>query len=316
MKNMILAVTLTAVSLTTYAGTKIDQVLDVSKTADVSIHDQHGNIKVKAWDKGKVKVSGELSRRARDFTFESHGNTVTFDVIYDDKWDWNRKSANEDNSNLVFYVPRGSELQVNSITGDISVTGVEAGANIETVNGAITAEKLKDRVRLQSVNGNISAANNQGKIDIETVNGAVSDKGSSGTLRLRTVQGNVTCKSTYLDVAVEIVNGNLLLDLDKIDELVVESVNGRVDVALDLNRKGDVSVSGVNGTINLDFNKAVDAEFEIDTAVGGSITNKLTDDQAEKQKFLPGSSLGFSTGDGSGDVEVTTVNGNVKVGYR
>ena len=44
--------------------------------------------------------------------------------------------------------------------------------------------------------------------------------------------------------------------------------------------------------------------------------DNLSANQAEKQKFLPGSSLGFTTGDGSGDVEVTTVNGNVSVGYR
>ena len=93
-------------------------------------------------------------------------------------------------------------------------------------------------------------------------------------------------------------------------------MNGKIRASLALNPQGDVSVSNVNGQIELLFDKKISADFEIDSFVGGSIVNKLSDDKAEKQKFGPGRKLSFSVNGGSAEVEVNTVGGKIKLGHR
>lgn len=316
MKNIILLVLLFAFSSTLNAGEQIYKTLDVSATVDIKIEDPNSRIEVIAWNKRKVKVSGKISDRAKGYTFEKHGNNVIFTVEYKGKEDWRDKLAGKDNSKLKFHVPAKARLQVSNVNGYIEVIGIEGGTSIESINGDIAAEKLKQRISLETINGSITTDNIHGKISIETINGSVKDNHSSGELSISSVQGDISSDSHYSNVEIEIVNGDLDLDMDEIDELSIDSVNGKIAASLHLNKKGEVSVSNVNGSINLAFNKDVSADFQIDAFVGGHIINKLTSDQAEKQKFGPGRSMHFSKDGGSARVSVNTVSGKVKISAK
>jgi DUF4097 and DUF4098 domain-containing protein YvlB len=316
MKNLTLSILILVFSISAQAGEKIDKSLAVAATADVSIEDIHAQIEILSWNKAMVKVTGNISSRASGYKFEKSGNNVVFEVKYDDHTGWRDSDKLKDPSKLKFYVPVKSRLETSNVSGDITVTGIEGGTSIESVSGNINAEKLKHRISLETVNGSITTKNLEGKIEIETVNGNITDKNSSGELELEAVQGDISSDSRCTSIEIEIVNGNLDLQLDKIDELSIESVNGKVSAAMHLNKKGEVSVSNVNGNIELLFNKNVSADFELAAFVGGSIVNKLTADQAEKKKFQPGRSLSFSKDGGSGRVEVNTVSGKVQVGPR
>ena len=316
MKNIQLLILLLAFSVSAQAGEKVDKTLDVSATADITIEDPNSRIEIHAWDKNKVKVTGEISDQAKGYTFEKQGDNIIFAVEYEGRMDWNDSDKAKDSSKLIFYVPIKSRLEISNVNGDIDVTGIEGGTSVESVNGNIAVEKLKQRITLETINGNIVTNEIEGKINMETINGNVTDKDSSGTLKVSTVQGNIKSTSRYSIVEIEIVNGGLELQLDKIDELSIDSVNGKVDAAMDLNSKGEVSVSNVNGSIDLKFNQDVSADFQVDVAVSGAIINKLTTDKAEKQVYGPGSNLNFSKNGGSGRVEVSTVSGKVQISAR
>ena len=316
MKLLTFSILIIAVPGLLDAGELIDKTLDVSATPNITIEDPHSRIEIHGWDKNRVKVTGEISAQAKGYTFEKQGNNVVFEVEYKGKMGWSERFKGKDTSKLKFYVPVKSRMDVSNIRGDINVTGIEGGTSVESVNGSISVEKLKQRINLETINGSITTKNIDGKVNIETINGNVNDKGSAGQLSISTVQGNITSHSRYSSVEIEVVNGNLDLQLDKIDELDIESVNGNIEASIDLNRKGEVSVSNVNGRINLQFNKDVSAEFQLEAFVGGAIVNNLTKDKAEKQKFGPGSSMNFSKDGGSGRVSVNTVSGKVKISAR
>lgn len=316
MKNIQLLILLLAFSVSAQAGEKVDKTLDVSATADITIEDPNSRIEIHAWDKNKVKVTGEISDQADSYTFEKHGDNVSFEVEYKDKKSWSEKFKGKDSSKLNFYVPVKSRVKLSNVNGDLDVSGIQGGTSVESVNGNITAEKLQQRITLETINGNIVTNEIEGKINMETINGNVTDKDSSGTLKVSTVQGNIKSTSRYSIVEIEIVNGGLELQLDKIDELNIDSVNGKVDAAMDLNSKGEVSVSNVNGSIDLKFNQDVSADFQVDVAVSGAIVNKLTSDKAEKQEYGPGSNLHFSKNGGSARVDVSTVSGKVQISAR
>ncbi len=316
MKFLTISILLLAFPGLVQAGEKVDKTLDVSATADVRIEDPHGQIEIHSWNKNRVKVSGEISDQAKGYTFEKQGNKVVFEVEYDHETGWSEHLKGRDSSKLKFYVPVKSHMDVSNINGDIRLTGVEGGTVVESINGNIEAEKLKQRISLETINGGITTSNIDGRIDIETINGNINDRKSSGELNISSVQGNVISESSYSSVDIEIVNGDLELQLDKLDELSIDSVNGRIDTSMHLNKNGNVAVTNVNGRINLLFNKDVSADFEINTFVGGDIINKLTNDKAEKQKFVPGRTMHFSKDGGSGRVSIDTVSGKIRIGAR
>lgn len=316
MKLLTLSILLFAFPGLLDAGELIDKTLDVSATADITIEDTHSAIEIHGWDKNSMKVTGEISDQAKGYTFEKQGNHMVFEVQYGGKMGWSERFRGKDNSSLKFYVPVKSRMNVSNVNGEIDVTGIEGGTSVESVNGNINVEKLKQRISLETINGNITTKNIDGKVNIETINGNVKDRGSSGDLSISTVQGNITSNSRYTSVEIEIVNGNLELQLDKIDELNIESVNGKVDASMHLNKRGEVSVSNVNGSIDLRFNKDVSADFQLEAFVGGAIVNKLTNDKADKRKFGLGSSMHFSKNGGSGRVSVNTVSGKVRISAR
>jgi DUF4097 and DUF4098 domain-containing protein YvlB len=299
MKNTLTFILLLAFSSSPAAGELIDRTLDVSASPDISIEDPNGRIEVHAWDKNTVKVSGELSAQALGYTFEKRGDNVDFEVDYESKTNWMEKNKAKDGSELKFYVPRKSRVEVSNINGAIDVIDVEGGTSVESINGDIVVKKLKQKINLETINGSISTNNIDGRVNIETINGNVKDKKSSGQLSISTVQGSITSTSRYTSIEIEIVNGDIDLNLDKIDELSIDSVNGNV-----------------NGSVILEFNKNVSADFRVDAFVGGTIVNKLSNATADKQKFGLGSSLHFSKNGGSARVSVNTVNGKIQLDSR
>ena len=314
--STLLIVLLVLLPTSVYAGEKIELSLEVAADANINIEDPQSRIEIVGWKKNSVKVVGEISDKASDYSFEKSGNGAIFEVEYANGEAFDRKLGLEQHSQLKFYVPLNSQLQVSNINGEIQVSDIKGGTSLETINASISVEKLSGRISVETINGDIRAKDNQGRINIETINGKFMDEGSSGELDLSTVQGNVNVSADYKQLEIEVVNGDLDLELAKVDELNIDSVNGKIRAMLSLNRQGDLSVSNVNGQIELLFDKNISAEFEIDSFVGGSIVNKLSEDKALKKKFGPGRNLSFSLRDGSGQVEVNTVGGKIKLGHR
>ncbi|NKB37342.1 MAG: hypothetical protein GKR93_09260 [Gammaproteobacteria bacterium] len=313
MKKILFTLLIVSLSSFLHADEKVNLSLEVAENANINIQDPHSQIEILSWEKNSMQISGEISDEASDFSFEKSGNGAIFEVEYANQKNWKEILDAGSRSRLRIYVPINSFVEVSNITGAIKVSGVKGGTSVESISASVLIEQLADRIGVETINGNIESNNNHGRLDIETVNGNFTDQSSSGELKVSTVQGNINSTSKFAMVEVEVVNGNLDLQLDKVDELAIDSVNGRVSASMSLNKKGDVTISNVNGKINLVFNKDVSAEFEIQTYVGGTIVNKLTEDKAKKEEFGPGRSLSFTTADGSAQVEVSTVGGKVSL---
>jgi DUF4097 and DUF4098 domain-containing protein YvlB len=104
--------------------------------------------------------------------------------------------------------------------------------------------------------------------------------------------------------------------LDQVSELDLSSVNGSIEVNMTLIENGDVEISTVGGRVELTLQQEVSARFDIEGHAGGRFINKLTDDKMQKAKYGPRRWLEFSTGNGSANVEISTVHGRIELGRR
>lgn len=110
--------------------------------------------------------------------------------------------------------------------------------------------------KINTVNANITVTGVQGAVNLDTVNGSIQATGLRGDARLDSVNGNLSAKFGSLDkvqnVKLESVNGRAEITLPKGASATIStrSVNGstHVDQAIKLDKSGRLGVSGQIGT--------------------------------------------------------------------
>jgi DUF4097 and DUF4098 domain-containing protein YvlB len=304
---------LCCMSLSLFAGEKVDQTIKAAKDGYVEIEHINGYADIKAWDKPEVRVVGELGDRTKKFVFERDGNEIVIKVKVKNGNNWGSWGS-DDGDELEIFVPKGSKLNYSSVNANVEGAGIDGGAHFDTVNGSIEVKDLAGRIRLESVNGNINASKLKGDVKIETVNGEIRSSSNSGKEdRYESVNGDIVITSSSSEIRAETVNGDIELELSEIKHLNLDTVNGSIEAKLDLQKDGDVRASSVGGSVALYFQKDVSARFDIRGHAGGKIVNKLSDDKMQKAKYGPSRWLEFSLNDGHGKVNVSTVSGRVRL---
>ena len=223
---------------------------------------------------------------------------------------WN----NGDGSRLTIYMPKSSELEFAGVNVTVSAKELEAGAEIDTVNGDITVQKISGNMSFETVNGDVNAHDLNGDIRFETVNGEINDKNSQGALRFTAVNGDIKSKTKAQDVRLENVNGDIDVAFDAIKKLRINTVNGEAEVHINkLLADANIRFESVSGDAEFYFPADVSAKFEIEAHANGKIVNELSDDRATKAKYGPSSDLEFSINGGDADIEMDTISGRIEL---
>lgn len=312
MKSWIVTTALVFTTMGAVAGERVDENMKVDKDVYVDIEHTNGDAKVFGWDKNEVQVRGELDDKAKEFIFEKRGGTVIIHVKMEKSRSWGSNKYKGDD--LEIFVPMGARVEYTSVNADVQFRFLNAGLKAETVNGDIDARDIVGRIRLETVNGGIDARSLDGDLSFETVNGEINDEKSSGSeATYASVNGEIMVNSSVPEVMAESVNGDLELKLGMVQKIEMTTVNGTIDVHMDLMEGGTVEGSNVSGRINLSLQNDVSAEFDIDSHAGGRLVNNLTDDDVRKAKYGPGRWLDFTTRGGKGKVELSTVSGRIEL---
>ncbi|MFC3095216.1 hypothetical protein DRW07_15275 [Alteromonas sediminis] len=318
MKNVIISLSMVGLALSSsaaFAQQAVNESMSASANGYVHIEHMNGKAKIIGWDKNEVTVTGEVGEKTEEFIFEKRGDEIRIEVEVKSKgWGgWGNWSSDE-GDDLTIYVPSASSINYESINARVSLEQLSGGIQVEVVNGHVDADTISGRMRFESVNGNIDVENVEGDLSVETVNGDIrGEQSGNGDLNLDTVNGNIRFTSQSEDVRAESVNGGIELKLATVRDLDITTVNGGIEVGMMLHKEGDVQASSVGGRIEMTFQKDVNARFDIEGHAGGKIVNRITSDEMQKAKYGPRRWLNFSTGSGSAQVEISTVNGRVEL---
>ncbi|MGJ8482541.1 DUF4097 family beta strand repeat-containing protein [Pseudoalteromonas sp. SYSU M81236] len=307
----LLALTLGLLPLMAMAGQTINEQIDVPVNKRIFIENQRGDVRIEGWDKPQLKIEGELDDKAEGYRLEVEGSRVEFIVkMPRNLRGWN----NGDGSRLTIYMPKSSELEFAGVNVTVSAKELEAGAEIDTVNGDITVQKISGNMSFETVNGDVNAHDLNGDIRFETVNGEINDKNSQGSLRFTAVNGDIKSKTKAQDVRLENVNGDIDFAFDAIKKLRINTVNGEAEVHINkLLADANIRFESVSGDAEFYFPADVSAKFEIEAHANGKIVNELSDDRATKAKYGPSSDLEFSINGGDADIEMDTISGRIEL---
>ncbi len=305
---------------TAAAGEAISETREVRPDAVISIELLNGEISISGHDENLFSIEGELNDAAEGFTLTNSNGNIHFEeeIERKNRWFWGDGWNSRDGhagATLEIRVPRNSVLRFDGVNTNLDLIGLTGNTDVEVVNGMIVASDLSGVVRLQSVNGAIDTRALSGRISLETVNGSIDDRGSSGPrASFSAVNRSIRSDSLSPQVSASNVNGRIELDLNRIDELDVSMVGGNLDIFAFMNDLAHIEISSVGGSIDLNLPLTTSASFHVSTAVGGRIRNELSDDEPEqKRRYVNSRQLDFTLNGGSGDVNISTVSGNITV---
>ena len=271
------------------ADSEVNESGPASAKGLVYIENLAGSIKVKGWDNNEIEVTGTLDEKAKELNFETGGSKCIVEVIYP------RRVKNiEEGSHLVIMVPRGSSLEIECVSADIEVSGVEGDVQAETVSGDV------------EIVGPCRSAN------VDVISGDVTVENSGDSVEIECISGRVRVTGRKAGVSVESVSGDVYLDFEVFRNLAVESVSGSIEVSGDLDSSGSFNLDVHSGSITLTVPSDVSADFEANT-FNGDIETDFGHAGSRTSKYLPGQELDFSVGGGGADVEINTFSGNINI---
>ncbi|KRG70139.1 DUF4097 family beta strand repeat-containing protein [Pseudoxanthomonas dokdonensis] len=284
---------LLSTSVTAYAQTAIDQSHPLAADGRLDINNVKGSIQVTAWDRNEVKISGTLGQGVEKLSVEGSPEHLEIRVVYPRGSGWGGSHGGP--TDLKLMVPLRAELDVESVSADVDVTGVAPRQiSIESVSGAITAIGAPQRADLQSVSGDISATLNSRDVDLQTVSGRLDLRGRlSGDVSAETVSGDI----------------NVAVNGEQVTDLSTNTVSGDAEVHTDLASKGEIHMESVSGNLLLVVPRTLSARVSGESFSGDLKAPGVT----IKKERGPGSSFSTRYGAADGEVTLETFSGDAEL---
>jgi DUF4097 and DUF4098 domain-containing protein YvlB len=267
-----------------------DQQVAADPHGIVEVSNFAGRIEVSGWDQPQVSVHSSLSGDFINVEVSgSHGHTsITVHVQ-----SFHHTGGEAD---LRIKIPRGSELDVTSVSADIVANGVLGMQRLKTVSGRIRADFAAADVEAKTVSG-----------DVE-LQGA----GKPAGLHLSSISGSLRLEHGAGDVEATTVSGDLNLQLDPGRSVRTRTTSGRTVIQGSLAKDTDLDSQSVAGDIRLHASTQNGFEFELST-FSGSIHNCFSQESERTSRYGPGERLNGTRGKGNGHVRMKTMSGQIDI---
>lgn len=290
MMKKLLIFALACLVFTSAFAEEVDRTIDAASDGHVDVSNIAGSVTVHGWTRNSVEVTGTLGRNVEELIVERDGDKILVKVKVP------RNGGRGIESDLRISIPENSSLDVGAVSADIDVTDVKGEQSLHTVSGDVTTEYTGSDLSAESVSGDVEITGNgaEGEVDASTV---------SGDVTLFRVSGEVEASS---------VSGDVIVDEGSFERADLNTVNGEIIFQGELQKGGKLAIETVNGSVDIDFVGEVSARFSVDTFNGG-IKNCFGPKAERTSKYAPGWELEFKEGDGSGRVDVSTMNGRVSI---
>lgn len=135
--------------------------------------------------------------------------------------------------NFVIQTPAEASVEVQSMIGDISVSGISGKHFLQNHEGDIDLWRVNGETRVSSTAGNLTVSENVGTLFMKTVTGDVLVERSRGEIRLKTIEGNVEANEISGTLVASTVTGNIFSDFTEVSEgIFMETTTGSIDLII------------------------------------------------------------------------------------
>ena len=255
-KTMILVLAI-LMALPAVAGrVEVNETRKASPDGEVSVELLAGTVKVIGWDRGEVQITGSIDDDFEELEIDSDEGEISIEVDIDDDDDHRHIGRGAE---LTIHVPRGSQVEVEAISVDITVDGITGEVDIEAISGEIECRGGMQEISIECVSGDILVETSAAlkRADIETVSGSIELSGalSSGArISVESVNGNVVLRlpsNTSAEFEISTFNGSIRNDFGPQAEKTSKYLPSS-ELSFSIGSgSARVSVEAFNGTVRL-----------------------------------------------------------------
>jgi hypothetical protein len=239
----------------------------------VMISNIAGDIMVRTWDKGEVKIDAVKKSRASSLDkAKENAGKVTIEVTKADnavrikvKYPEGHHENLNVSINFELMIPAKGSLDANSISGDVKVEKIGGALKAGTVSGNVTALGAAKGVDANSVSGDVTVSDVNGDAYLKTVSGTVKAERVMGSISAETVSGDVEMMniSEAKTVSGKALSGNVTYKgkLNKEGRYTFNAHSGDVDVTIPADSAFEFSGETFSGDISTDFKVEVSGKM-------------------------------------------------------
>ncbi|HDL03611.1 MAG: hypothetical protein DRP46_10655 [Candidatus Zixiibacteriota bacterium] len=208
---------------------------------------------------------------------------------------WSRLFGSGEDSfgsvDFVITVPQNCRVNVDNLSGSITVSGVHAPVNVTGTDEEIRLDDIHADAVINSMSSDINLTGITGRVDITTggsniefnsITGAIDIHSTSGLKKGSYISGPVTISQTsgavevtYLigDLQLRSTSGNVSVEQEE-GAVSIQTHTGDVDIKTELNSSRDYYVETSTGSINFSVPETSSGNIRIETT-SGEINTKL-----------------------------------------
>jgi hypothetical protein len=201
---------------------------------------------------------------------------------------------------LMVSVPPDATVLARSVSGLVTLTGVEGEARLETVSGNVEAHRALNLAMAKSVSGDVT----------------VRDVASAGILILGNVSGAVVAtgvRARGLEAAS--VSGSLRLDGIAAQRVLAKAVSGDIDFGGALLAGGRFEFTSHSGDVRLRLPAAASFDLQADT-YSGRLTSDFPVTLQSSRAGRSSRAIRGVAGDGAAQLIVRSFSGDVTIGRQ
>jgi hypothetical protein len=209
--------------------------MQVARNARIAVSSRMVNVHITGVDGDTLEATATGDEGAYAVKAQTSGEEGSPKILIYVPQTLGRHSGRE--INLTIKLPRYAIIDaVESMTGDIEVSGIDAPVAVNTSNGAITV------VRVAS----LKATTRHGEITAREIKGDATVRSTNGDLTFENIGGAIDAAATNGSLNVRNAAGDLRANLT-VGEVVAECVKGRAEVNT---VSGTIQLAGVGGDVD------------------------------------------------------------------
>ena len=247
----------------------------------IRIHNMVGSVRVRAWDRDSIAVTGTVSETKLD-RFEIHSTPAGAKLGI---WDTSNEGLGP--SHLQVLVPLRSTVWIKTASATIDVTGVQGGLD------------------LYSVSGDIAIAGTPREVYAESMGGRITVSAETRSARIKTGSGAISLAGSLVDVTATTVSGPVEIDGQRIERGRIESVDGHITWRGAFMNRASLDFTSHAGPIEFVLDAGASASFTVST-FEGRLDDRWGLRVQEGGSKLKGRELRFAIGTGNATVLART----------
>ncbi|MFB0565103.1 MAG: DUF4097 domain-containing protein [Candidatus Aminicenantaceae bacterium] len=271
---------------------KFAKTESLARDGKIVLKNVSGNIEVKSWDKGEVKIDAlKVSKASSLEKAKENAQKITIEVNkegdilrIETKYPKTKLKSLSVSIHYQLMIPDKASPKIRSVSGDVSLENIGGEVEVSVVSGDVVLIGAGMGVECKAVSGDLKLKDITGDAYLNTVSGNITLDKLRGSIEAETVSGKVELSevSEAKVVRGKTLSGSIIYDgkINPEGKYTLKSHSGNIEMILPPDSGFEVEASTFSGNIKSDFDITISGKMmkrEIHGVVkGGGADVKLS----------------------------------------